>query len=92
MPKTYKKEFVITVIIVVVTIIGLTFVGNYGVKSYENSLEQPLDCFIVSDDGTTLLNTEKGKCYSGSIQRIIDGDTIKIKSGGLHQTIFGVSS
>jgi len=81
MPKGYKKEFVITGIIVVITVIGLTFAGNYGIKSYENSLEQPLDCFIVSDDGTTLLNIEKGKCYSDSIQRVVDGDTIKTKSG-----------
>ena len=79
--KNYKRQFVITGIIVVVTIIGLTFAGNYGIKSYENSLEHPLDCAVNSDDGRTLVNVEKGECYSDSVQRITEGDTIKTKSG-----------
>ena len=40
----------------------------------------PLDCLITSDGGT-IINTEKGDCYTDSISKIVDGDTIHDNSG-----------
>jgi endonuclease YncB( thermonuclease family) len=78
--KNYKSGFLIIGIIVVIIIIGLIFAINYRIKPHENSLKQPLDCFS-SENSKTLVNIEKGKCSIDSIQRVIDGDTIKTKSG-----------
>jgi len=46
----------------------------------DDSSSSPLDCLITSDNGK-IVNMEKGDCYTDTISRIVDGDTIHDGSG-----------
>lgn len=46
----------------------------------DDSSSSPLDCLITTDNGK-IVNIEKGDCYTDTIARIVDGDTIHDGSG-----------
>ena len=55
---------------------ALQYMIKNGIIEIPNEDESPLDCLIISDDDSKTINTEKGDCYTDTISRIVDGDTI----------------
>lgn len=47
----------------------------------ESPLLSPLDCLIITDNDGKITNIEKGDCYTDTVSKIVDGDTIHDGSG-----------
>ncbi|WP_316505912.1 thermonuclease family protein [Nitrosopumilus sp.] len=77
----YSKRTLSTVIIVIflgiVTGIGLNFVFDEEEHSgYDNATTAPVENYPILD-----CQDDSGECFSSTVSRIVDGDTIHLQSG-----------